>query len=153
MPNYSEGKIYCLYETTTRKIFYVGSTTKSLEKRQYQHWYKSHAKNGKKLKVNHFIQNLGPPRDSFYIELFENFPCKTKVEVIKEMKDKGFELQNTNEQKDWRKDEMIRMKAQEDATESFKKLTMKEMLQKLIEESSINNAKLKQELIDLIEKT
>ena len=73
MPNYAEGKIYAIKSPETDKV-YIGSTTQSLNKRFIQH--KHDAAKGSSCKSKEVFQYKDP-----YIELIENYSCKTIEEL------------------------------------------------------------------------
>ena len=80
MPDYSNGKIYCIRSYQTGDI-YIGSTTQKLCKRMTDHRkdYKSWV-NGKCSYTTSFdISKLGDA----YIELLEICPCSCREEVHK----------------------------------------------------------------------
>lgn len=68
MPNYSQGKIYKLTNTTTGEV-YIGSTTKTLNTRLNGHKSKRNTCSSKKL-----FESGG----DVIIELLENYPCDSK---------------------------------------------------------------------------
>lgn len=68
--NYSNSKVYKLYDNTNGDVYY-GSTTQSLAKRLAVH--KSDAKRGKPLKSNSIILN-----GDYCVSLVEEFCCKNK---------------------------------------------------------------------------
>lgn len=75
MPNYQNGKIYCLRSHKTDKI-YIGSTTQKLSQRMAKH-------------RNHYKSNVYVSScellcyDDCYIELIELYPCNNKMELRK----------------------------------------------------------------------
>ena len=78
MPNYQEGKIYKIYNTTNDDI-YVGSTTQKLCERMRDHRYSiTDAKAGKQLIYKAFREH---GVDNFYIELIEKCPCNDRQEL------------------------------------------------------------------------
>lgn len=91
MPNYQNGKIYCIRSHQTDKV-YVGSTTVSLSRRMSNHRadYKLKKKGGKiRNKTSFELLELGDA----YIELVENFPCNSKEELEKR---EGFYIRKEN---------------------------------------------------------
>tara|TARA_R110000868_G_C10654646_1_gene745293 strand:- start:41 stop:577 length:537 start_codon:yes stop_codon:yes gene_type:complete len=77
MPNYKNGKIYTIRCNDTDK-YYIGSTTNLLCKRLSQHkcaYLKSKCSSVKIL----FDLDI----DDCYIELLENYPCNSKIELEK----------------------------------------------------------------------
>lgn len=73
MPNYAEGKIYAIKSPETDKV-YIGSTTQSLNKRFIGH--KHDAVRNAPCKSKEIFQY----KDT-YIELIENYSCKTIEEL------------------------------------------------------------------------
>ena len=73
MPNYTEGKIYAIKSHETDKV-YIGSTTQSLNKRFIGH--KHDAVRNAPCKSKEIFQY----KDT-YIELIENYSCKTIEEL------------------------------------------------------------------------
>ena len=84
MPNYSNGKIYKIVCNKTNKM-YIGSTTKQLSKRLSGHKYEYlEYKSGRQLyKMTSYdvLEN-----EDYDIILIENFPCKTKYELLEREK-------------------------------------------------------------------
>lgn len=69
MPNYQEGKIYCIRSRDSDDV-YIGSTTQPLARRFASH--KNTAKNGSGITSSSIVCS-----PSAYIELIEAFPCDT----------------------------------------------------------------------------
>jgi hypothetical protein len=76
---YSNGKIYLLFESSTNKIFYAGSTIRKLDYRKGEHLHS--AKNGDQRRVYKYIRMLGCNDDSFYIKLYQNYSCANSTEL------------------------------------------------------------------------
>lgn len=74
MPDYSTGKIYQII-SPHYPLPYIGSTVRPLSKRLYEH--KSRAKKGTKDRSSRPIIDAG----EYYIELIEEYPCRTKEEL------------------------------------------------------------------------
>jgi hypothetical protein len=74
MPNYQQGKIYCIRSHQTDEI-YIGSTTQTLAERLTKH------KNSIKCSYR-TSQHILQYQDA-YIELIELFPCNSKEELNK----------------------------------------------------------------------
>ena len=70
--DYANGQIYAIYSPNMEN-FYIGSCASTLAKRLYQHKHKSNACSSK------IVIAAGDA----YIELIENFPCKSKKELNK----------------------------------------------------------------------
>ena len=78
MPDYQKGKIYTVRNKNDTNLIYVGSTCDVyLSNRMGKHRADS-----KRLPDNHFYKNIENWND-WYIELYENFPCKDKNELTK----------------------------------------------------------------------
>ena len=113
MPNYQNGKIYCLRSHQTNKI-YIGSTTQSLSHRKGEHKqaYKKHLE-GK----GYNITSLNITKfDDWYIELIEYFPCTSREELHKREGELIREMNCVNKviagrtQKEYRKDNEQKLK-------------------------------------------
>jgi hypothetical protein len=65
---YENGKIYLIKCKNDDNLIYVGSTIKKLEMRF------SHHKIDKNISLHKYVKNW----DDWYIELYENFPCKNR---------------------------------------------------------------------------
>ena len=77
MPDYSKGKIYTIRCRSDPKLIYVGSTTQSLSKRWGNH--KNAWKSGNHLPFHKLIQDI----NDWYIELYEECPCKNNDELTR----------------------------------------------------------------------
>ena len=73
MPDYSKAKIYCIKSSQTDEVYY-GSTCWPLNVRFNGH--KTNSKANKPLTSSQILQYTDA-----YIELVEEFPCNTKVEL------------------------------------------------------------------------
>jgi len=71
-----KGKVYCIRNTINDKI-YVGSTIQGLSVRMAEHRRRSKKNNN--MKIYFALRELGV--NNFYIELIENYDCKTKEEL------------------------------------------------------------------------
>ena len=82
MPNYANGKIYCIRNRADGdKIVYVGSTTRPLSERMAEH--RKHARTQpEKMKILTLLQEKGI--DNFRIELINDFPCQRKEQLAAE---------------------------------------------------------------------
>ena len=75
MPDYSTSKIYKIVCRVTNKI-YIGSTTQKLNRKlDYHEWY---FRRGRLDGVCCVLEN-----GSYYIELIENYPCESRMELNK----------------------------------------------------------------------
>lgn len=81
MPNYENGKIYCIRSHQTAKV-YIGSTTQSLAKRMGEHraYYKRWI--SETTKTYYSSYEILQYKDS-YVELIELFSCSCKAELHK----------------------------------------------------------------------
>ncbi len=90
---YQNGKIYTLVNEETDEPFYVGSTTMELVDREYYHRWTAKIDPSSRC----YLKYLYPFANSlkgWYIDLYENYPCKSRKElnlregqVIKELKE------------------------------------------------------------------
>jgi hypothetical protein len=97
MPDYRQGKIYCIRSPHTDKM-YIGSTTQTLAQRMTKHRsdFKRYSIGPQTdFRTSFHIFTAGDKPDDAYIELLENFPCDYVEEltakeynVIREHKDK-----------------------------------------------------------------
>jgi hypothetical protein len=78
MPDYQQGKIYCIRSHQTDEI-YIGSTTQPLSKRMVNHRTNYGAwKEGRR----HYMTSYGLLEyDDCYIELIEEYPCNSRMEL------------------------------------------------------------------------
>lgn len=81
MPNYAEGKIYAIRSRMNEDLVYIGSTCEPLHKRLYGHrkGYQAYQKDLKRYVSSYEVLEAGDE----YIELVENYPCKSKYELQK----------------------------------------------------------------------
>jgi hypothetical protein len=77
MPDYQKGKIYVIRNHVDDEI-YIGSTCSSLSKRFNGH--KNDMSHGSGMQLYKHVENQGGWA-TFYIELYENYPCDTKNEL------------------------------------------------------------------------
>ena len=77
MPDYSKGKIYkiCSDDPDITDV-YIGSTVRTLE-----HRYRQHTSQSKKRYNSHELFNLYGV-EKFHVELIQNYPCKSKKELV-----------------------------------------------------------------------
>ena len=97
---YLAGKIYVLVNEETDEPFYVGSTTMSLEEREYYHRLCCKSDPDSRGYFRYLIPFANSLK-GWYIDLYENYPCRSKKElniregqVIKELKEMFPELCN-----------------------------------------------------------
>jgi hypothetical protein len=78
MPDYSRGKIYTIRNRNDKSKIYVGSTIEPLCRRLAKHKHKSKSH-------GHYILyiEVNNDWDNWYIELYENYPCDSKEELLK----------------------------------------------------------------------
>ena len=81
MPNYANGKIYTIRCRSDDSKIYVGSTIQPLAVRFGGH--KVHSKNEKMYKLIKLYQEVNNDWSDWYIELYENFPCSCREELLK----------------------------------------------------------------------
>ena len=77
MPDYSEGKIYRICLPGLEDYCYVGSTVMDLDKRLSNH--RSNSKSKEKYKCSSYV--LFTEENLPVIELLEDFPCESKIEL------------------------------------------------------------------------
>ena len=76
--DYSKSKIYTIRCKTDESLIYVGSTIQLLCQRLAKHKYKS------KTHPQYTLYNeINNNWDEWYIELYENYPCSNKEELLK----------------------------------------------------------------------
>jgi hypothetical protein len=80
MPDYQNGKIYTIRCYKDPSLIYVGSTTRQLSKRWWDH--KTCVKN-KIVRTSITQKMIDLEIENFYIELYEMFPCTNKEELHK----------------------------------------------------------------------
>ena len=84
MPDYLQGKIYTIRCKSDNSLIYVGSTTQSLSMRMAGHRKEIYNENRKHYtkKLYQIIREMDNLNE-WYIELYENFPCNNKEELLK----------------------------------------------------------------------
>ena len=81
MPNYADGKIYCIRNRKdSDKLVYVGSTTQTLANRMSQH--RSAVAIHPEWKLYKLIAEVGVKE--FHIELIVDFPCERREQLLAE---------------------------------------------------------------------
>jgi len=75
MPDYKNGKIYCIRSHLTDEV-YIGSTTSPLSTRMVAH--RTHFKKGIYVSSSEILKH-----GDAYIELIEDFPCENKEQLNK----------------------------------------------------------------------
>lgn len=83
MDKYSESKIYVIKFKDNENLFYIGSTTKTLEEQMNEHKNKYNC-----LLAHYILLNYNGNWDNCYIELCENCSCYNR----KELKEKEYEF-------------------------------------------------------------
>ena len=80
---YLNSKIYTIRCRSDNSLIYVGSTIESLSRRLSRH--KNHCYNENERGYNMLLYKTIRTKewDDFYIELYENYPCKSKEELNK----------------------------------------------------------------------
>ena len=76
---YTNSKIYTIRYRNDNSLLYVGSTTQPLHKGFHEH--KRRLKNSKYNSSLFYSKIIELGFDDFYIELYENYPCNSKVEL------------------------------------------------------------------------
>lgn len=77
---YQRGKIYTIRNRKDNSKIYVGSTIVRLSQRLAKHTHVSKKEENKNMTLYHNVNN---DWSDWYIELYENFPCKSKEELLK----------------------------------------------------------------------
>jgi hypothetical protein len=77
MPDYANCKIYTIRCKNDPKLIYVGSTTVKLSKRWRNHKYDY--RYGIKFPFHRYIEDI----NDWYIELYEECPCKNNDELTR----------------------------------------------------------------------
>ena len=77
--DYQKGKIYTIRCYDDDSLIYVGSTTQPLAVRWGDHKQQCN-KDNPKVSIVKLMQNKG--KDRFYIELYEDFPCDRKEQLM-----------------------------------------------------------------------
>ena len=80
MPDYSKGKIYTIRNRNDDTKIYVGSTIQSLAVRFGGH--KKNSKIDKYMNMKLYIE-VNNDWSNWYIELYENFPCENREQLLK----------------------------------------------------------------------
>ncbi len=81
MPDFKNGKIYTIRCKDDEALIYVGSTTQKLSQRWQDHKDSTKLESKYCFKLYQEIRKRGV--DSFYIELYEDFPCERKEQLHK----------------------------------------------------------------------
>ena len=77
--DYKNGKIYCIYNYVNSEV-YVGSTCSSLSKRMSEH--RNNARTSAKMRHYALYESMREHGfDTHCIELYELYPCETKMEL------------------------------------------------------------------------
>jgi hypothetical protein len=114
MPDYQQGKIYCIRSHQTDDI-YIGSTTKKYLSQRLTHHktqYRIYLKEGGRYISSFKILE----HDNSYIELIENYPCNSKAELNREEGKYQREMDCINKniagrtKKEWREDNKQELK-------------------------------------------
>lgn len=78
MPDYSKGKIYTIRCRIDDSLIYVGSTVNTLTRRFTNHKGVSESR---KCPIHYKMEEMG--FNNWYIELYELYPCNSKIELNK----------------------------------------------------------------------
>lgn len=93
MPNYSNGKIYTIRCKNDDSLIYVGSTTQTLSTRLGEH---------KKMSKKHpnilLYKTINDDWSNWFIELYELYPCNSRIELNKREGEIIREIGNLNRQ-------------------------------------------------------
>ncbi len=83
MPNYNKGKIYTIRCHDDQTLIYVGSTTQTLSQRWNDHKTATANPNTRKYNTNFYRTIREKGVDTFYMELYEEYPCQNKQQLEK----------------------------------------------------------------------
>ena len=78
MPEYSKSKIYTIRCITNENLIYVGSTTETRLSARFSKHKHQHC-----CSLYKYIEENNMSWDSFYIELYEEFPCENREQLLK----------------------------------------------------------------------
>ena len=81
---YHNSKIYYLMDDINNKIFYIGSTIGTLDKRLYYHNYdaKNTSRSGYDGEKNEYIRSIISQGGTISIHLIENYSCNNKKDLL-----------------------------------------------------------------------
>ncbi len=83
MPDYKNGKIYTIRCKDNASLIYVGSTTQTLSQRWTDHKKKVNNDKNKEYKKLLYVKMREVGQSEFYIELYEDYPCERKEQLLK----------------------------------------------------------------------
>ncbi len=77
MPDYLKSKIYTIRNKNDDSLIYVGATVQSLSSR-----FGGHKFTTSNTSIKHYVNTtFNGGWSSWYIELYENFPCSSKEKI------------------------------------------------------------------------
>ena len=77
--DYTNGKIYAIYNYFDPSLIYVGSTCQSLSKRLSKHRREVNSKKSQTIPLYIKMREFG--KEHFYIELLEEYPCNNNEQL------------------------------------------------------------------------
>ena len=77
--DYTNGKIYAVYNYIDPSLIYVGSTCQSLSKRLSKHRREVNSKKSQTIPLYMKMREIG--KQHFYIELIEEYPCDNNEQL------------------------------------------------------------------------
>ncbi len=131
MPDYSKAKLYTIRCKTDTSLIYVGSTVQSLSQR-----LASHRRDSKKYPNYKLYQNVGDNWDDWYVELYENYPCENKEQLLKKEGEIIRQMGNLNKIISGRSKEEYRMEHKEEKKE-YDRVFREENAEKIAERAKI----------------
>ena len=142
MIDYQQGKIYTIRCKTDNNLIYVGSTASSLVRRWYNH---KHDSGRRHSKINQTTNELGI--DNFYIELFELYPCNSKMELEKREGEVIRQISTLNEKIAGRDKQTYYLDNKEvlDANNKIYLMENKEKIKEQIHQNTLKNKERKQQ--------
>ena len=105
MTDYSQGKIYKIVCNVTNQV-YIGSTVTSLERRLWSH------KCCDKKEISSYQIII---HGDYYIELIEDYPCETKIELLKRERYYQDEIECVNTNRAYVTEEEVREQSRQQA--------------------------------------
>ena len=120
MPDYSKGKIYTIRCKDDLSLIYVGSTVQTLSQRWTDHKSRCYNEDDKSYNILLYKTMREVGQDTFYIELYKDYPCERKEQLNKKEGEIIREIGNLNKNIAGRTDQEYR-----DDNKEKKKITDK----------------------------
>ncbi len=131
MPDYSKGKLYTIRCKTDASLIYVGTTIQSLSQR-----LAAHRRDSKRFPNVKLYSTIADNWDDWYIELYENYPCDNKEQLLKREGEIVRQIGNLNKFISGRTKEEYRIEHKE-AKKEYDKIFKKENAEKIEERAKI----------------